>query len=59
MFVYVSPNSSLKNGPWMPGGSVLRMSATFLRTWYQVSGTCAAGAESLIAKNTSDSPGFE
>ena len=35
------------------------MSPIFLRTWYQVAGTLAAGAESRIAKNTSDSPGFE
>ena len=31
----------------MPCGSVLRMSPTFLRTWYQMSGTCAGGVESF------------
>jgi hypothetical protein len=35
------------------------MSPIFLRTWYQVSGTSASGAESLNANITSDSPGFE
>ena len=31
----------------MPCGSVWRMSPTFLRTWYQMSGTRAAGVESF------------
>ena len=35
------------------------MSPTFLRTWYQVSGTCAGGAASLMVKNSVDSPGRE
>jgi hypothetical protein len=35
------------------------MSPTFLRTRSQVAAIAAVGVESLIAKNTSDSPGFE
>ena len=42
MIPNVSPNSSSKNGPTTPGGSVWRMSATLLRTWYQVSSTSLA-----------------
>ena len=59
MLPKVSPNSSLKNGPTMPGGSVWRMSPIFLRTWYNTSGTRAAGNESLTMTNTCDSPGRE
>ena len=43
MMPKVSPNSSLKNGPTTPLGSVCRMSPIFLRTWYQLSGTSRAG----------------
>ena len=43
----------------MPDGSEPRASPIFLRTWYQASGTLAAGAVSRIAKKTIDSPGFE
>ncbi len=35
------------------------MSAIFLRTRSQVSGTAAGGTESFIWKKTWDSPGFE
>ena len=36
-----------ERGRRMPCGSVLRMSRTFLRTWYQMSGTSAGGVESF------------
>jgi hypothetical protein len=35
---------------------VAAMSPTFLRTWYQVCGTCEAGAVSLMVKNSCDWP---
>ena len=41
----VSPNSSLKPGPTIPCGKVLRMSPIFLRTWYQMSGIALPGVE--------------
>ncbi len=47
MMPKVSPNSSLKNGPTTPCGSVWRMSPIFLRTSYQRSGTCSGGVEPL------------
>ena len=59
MLPKVSPNSSLKDGPWMPCGSVARMSPTFLRTWYQVSLISSGRAESFTNTNTTDSPGLE
>jgi hypothetical protein len=43
----VSPNSSLKPGPTSPSGNVPRMSPIFLRTWYQIPGTAAAGVVPL------------
>ena len=55
----VSPNSSLKNGPRTPSGSVDRTSATFLRTWYQAFGTSFGGVKSLSVMKIIDSPGFE
>jgi hypothetical protein len=42
----VSPNSSLKNGPRTPCGSVCSMSPSFLRTWYHTSGTACGGVDS-------------
>ena len=44
MMPNVSPNSSLKNGPSVPDGSVCSMSPMLLRTWYQVSATSCADA---------------
>ncbi len=35
------------------------MSPTFLRIWYQVSGTSLTGAESFMVKKIIDSPGRE
>ena len=60
MLPKVSPNSSLKNGPRTPSGSVPRMSPTFLRTWYEELGHAspAARVPSMIT-NTSDTPGRE
>ncbi len=59
MLPNVSPNSSLKKGPWMPCGRVLRMSPTFLRTWYHVSLISSGRDESFTKTKTTDSPGFE
>ncbi len=59
MLPKVSPNSSLKKGPWMPAGSWWRMSPTFLRTWYQVSLISSGREESFTNTKTTDSPGFE
>ena len=59
MLPKVSPNSSLKNGPTTPSGSVGRMSPIFLRTWYQRSGTSFERIESRAMKITCDSPGRE
>ena len=59
MLPKVSPNSSLKNGPTTPWGSVERMSPTFFRTWYQVSRISSGRDESFTNTNTTDSPGFE
>ncbi|MCY1417979.1 hypothetical protein D9M71_335250 [compost metagenome] len=59
MLPKVVPNSSLKNGPWMPGGKVWRMSPIFLRTWYQSSGISFERMESRAMKVTCDSPGRE
>ncbi|MNJ35405.1 hypothetical protein D3C81_1606570 [compost metagenome] len=59
MLPKVVPNSSLKNGPWMPGGKVCRISATFLRIWYHNSGISAECIESRAMKVTCDSPGRE
>ncbi|MOA49438.1 hypothetical protein D3C78_1723190 [compost metagenome] len=55
----VVPNSSLKNGPWIPGGKVWWMSLIFLRIWYHSSGICAECRESRAMKVTWDSPGRE
>jgi hypothetical protein len=41
-------------GPTMSCGRVLRMSPTFLRTWYQMSGTCAGGVESFSRSRPGD-----
>ena len=59
MLPKVSPNSSLKNGPTTPSGSVARMSPTFLRTSYQSAGTSLERIESRAMKITCDSPGRE
>src|SRR5690606_20403796 len=59
MLPKVSPNSSLKNGPTVPSGSVCRMSPTFLRTSYQRSGTSAETRSSRAIRITCDSPGRE
>ncbi|MCY1437552.1 hypothetical protein D9M71_537180 [compost metagenome] len=59
MLPKVVPNSSLKKGPWMPGGKVWRMSLIFLRTWYQSSGISSECIESRAIKVTCDSPGRE
>ncbi len=42
-----------------PWATYRAMSPTFLRTWYQVSGTSLTGAESFMAKKIIDSPGRE
>ncbi|MNE40277.1 hypothetical protein D3C80_1342770 [compost metagenome] len=59
MLPKVVPNSSLKNGPWISGGRVWRMSATFLRIWYHSSGMSLECSESRAMKVTCDSPGRE
>ena len=59
MLPKVSPNSSLKNGPTTPCGSVWRMSPTFLRTSYQSWGRSRDLSESRDISITSDSPGRE
>jgi hypothetical protein len=48
----------LNTGPITPAGSVLRMSPTFLRAWYQTSVTSFGGELSLSCRIVSDSPGL-
>jgi restriction endonuclease Mrr len=43
----IAGNITMSFGPTMSCGRVLRMSPTYLRTWYQMSGTCAGGVESF------------
>ncbi|MNQ15907.1 hypothetical protein D3C85_288920 [compost metagenome] len=56
---YVSPNSSLKNGPATPAGKVPWMSPIFLRTWYQAAAVSLGGADSRNSSRIKVSPGFE
>ncbi|MNT64879.1 hypothetical protein D3C72_2028180 [compost metagenome] len=59
MVPYTSPNSSLKNGPRTPAGSVCWISPIFLRTVYQIWPVSLAGEVSLSWKITVVSPGLE
>jgi hypothetical protein len=49
----------LKNGPCTPGGSVPRISPSFLRTWYQTCWISRGGDESFSWTMISTSPGLE